>query len=119
MQSVKAIHGISAHAEGEVGDVIGGGVTPPPSGTGQEKPALRAAGAGQEGCDHRSMAERRPDRGCDRPRGSVGLDDIVRYDLPPLPYGQRYAVVDDRIVEIEAESGKILQLIRIFTALGN
>lgn len=49
----------------------------------------------------------------------VYLDDFARYDLPPLPFGQRYAVVDDRIVVIEAESYKILQLIRIFTALGN
>ena len=65
------------------------------------------------------MAEPRPDRGCDRPRGSVDLDDFARYDLPPLPYGQRYAVVDDRIVVIEAESCKILQLIPIFTALDN
>lgn len=49
----------------------------------------------------------------------VYLDDFVRYDLPALPYGQRYAVVDDQIVVIEAESYKILQLIRIFTALDN
>jgi len=49
----------------------------------------------------------------------VYLDDFVRYDLPPLPYGQRYAVVDDQIVVIEAESYKILQLIRIFTAMDN
>lgn len=49
----------------------------------------------------------------------IYLDDFVRYDLPPLPYGQRYAVVDDRIVVIEAESYKILQLIRIFTSMDN
>ena len=47
------------------------------------------------------------------------LDDYVRYDLPPLPYGQRYAVVDDRIVVIDPESYQILQLIRAFTALAN
>ncbi|SDL02305.1 trans-3-hydroxy-L-proline dehydratase [Paracoccus chinensis] len=33
MRSSKTIHVISAHAEGEVGDVIVGGVTPPPGGT--------------------------------------------------------------------------------------
>ena len=33
MHSVKAIHVISAHAEGEVGDVIVGGVAPPPGAT--------------------------------------------------------------------------------------
>lgn len=33
MRSVKAIHVISAHAEGEVGDVIVGGVLPPPGET--------------------------------------------------------------------------------------
>lgn len=49
----------------------------------------------------------------------IYLDDFVRYDLPPLPYGQRYAVVDDRIVVIDPESYKILQLIRTFTALDN
>jgi hypothetical protein len=49
----------------------------------------------------------------------IYLDDFARYELPPLPYGQRYAVVDDRIVVIEAESYKILQLIRIFTGTDN
>lgn len=49
----------------------------------------------------------------------IYLDDFVRYDLPPLPFGQRYAVVDDRIVVIDAESYQILQLIRAFTALAN
>ena len=33
MRSSKTIHVISAHAEGEVGDVIVGGVTPPPGNT--------------------------------------------------------------------------------------
>lgn len=45
------------------------------------------------------------------------LDDFVRYGLPPLSYGQRYAVVDDQIVVIDVESYRILQLIRAFTAL--
>ena len=49
----------------------------------------------------------------------IYLDDFMRYDLPSLPYGQRYAIVDDRIVVIEAESYKILQLIKIFTSLDN
>lgn len=54
----------------------------------------------------------------------IYLDVFLRYDLPPLPYGQRYAIVDDRIVDdrivvIEAESYKILQLIQIFTSLDN
>jgi hypothetical protein len=49
----------------------------------------------------------------------VYLDDFALYNLPVLPYGQRYAVVDDRIVVIDPESYKILQLIRVFTALGN
>lgn len=49
----------------------------------------------------------------------VYLDDFALYDLPTLPYGQRYAVVDDRIVVIDPESYKILQLIRVFTELGN
>ena len=30
MRSVKTIHVVSCHAEGEVGDVIVGGVNPPP-----------------------------------------------------------------------------------------
>jgi trans-L-3-hydroxyproline dehydratase len=33
MRSTKTVHVISAHAEGEVGDVIVGGVSPPPGGT--------------------------------------------------------------------------------------
>ncbi len=49
----------------------------------------------------------------------IFLDDYPRYDLPPLPYGQRYAVVDDQIVVIDPENYAILQLIRIFTALAN
>jgi hypothetical protein len=49
----------------------------------------------------------------------VCLDDFLRYDLPALPNGQRCAVVDGRIVVIDTESDRILQLIRVFTALGN
>lgn len=52
-------------------------------------------------------------------RDLIYLDDFERYDLPQLPYGQRYAVVDDRIVVIDPESYQILKLIRVFTALGN
>ncbi|MDP2062064.1 MAG: hypothetical protein Q8J98_03045 [Phaeovulum sp.] len=47
----------------------------------------------------------------------IFLDDYWRYSLPRLPYGQRYAVVDDRIVVIDPESYRILQLIRVFQAL--
>jgi hypothetical protein len=49
----------------------------------------------------------------------IYLDDFLRYDLPELPYGQRYAIVDDRIVVIDAESYKILQIIQIFKGLVN
>lgn len=49
----------------------------------------------------------------------IYLDDFARYDLPVLPTGQRYAVVDGHIVVIDTESYRILQLIRIFNALGN
>ncbi|MGL4319269.1 MAG: excinuclease ABC subunit A [Paracoccaceae bacterium] len=45
------------------------------------------------------------------------LDDYPRYGLAPLPFGQRYAVVDDQIVVIDAETYEVLQLIRLFTAL--
>lgn len=47
------------------------------------------------------------------------LDDFGRYNLPPLLSGQRYAVVEDQIVVIDAESYQILQLIRAFTALAD
>jgi hypothetical protein len=47
------------------------------------------------------------------------LDDYGRYDPPGLPNGQRYAVIDDQIVVIDAETYEILQLIRVFTALAN
>lgn len=43
MRSSKTIHVISAHAEGEVGDVIVGGVTPPPGETLWEQRAFIAA----------------------------------------------------------------------------
>ncbi len=33
MRSAKVIHVVSSHAEGEVGDVIAGGVAPPPGDT--------------------------------------------------------------------------------------
>lgn len=45
------------------------------------------------------------------------LDDFRRHELPALPEGQRYAIVDDRIVIIDRESFRILQLIGIFTSL--
>jgi hypothetical protein len=45
------------------------------------------------------------------------LDDYLRYDLPRLPAGQRYAIVDDRIVVIDNETYRILQLIRVLTSL--
>ena len=51
--------------------------------------------------------------------GLIYLNDFVRYDLSPLPYGQRYAIVDDRIVVIDSQSYQILQLIRVFTELAN
>jgi hypothetical protein len=49
----------------------------------------------------------------------IYLDDYPRYGLPGLPYGQRYAVVDDQIVVIDAETYEVLQLIRLFSALAN
>ena len=49
----------------------------------------------------------------------IYLDDFLRYNLPQLPFGQRYAIVDDRIVVIDSESYRILQLIRVFTSLDN
>lgn len=48
----------------------------------------------------------------------IFLDDLIYYDLPPLPHGQRYAVVDDRIVVIDLTNYQILQLIRVLTTLG-
>jgi hypothetical protein len=45
------------------------------------------------------------------------VDDFRRYELRPLPEGQRYAIVDGRIVVIDRESFRILQIIRLLTAL--
>ena len=45
----------------------------------------------------------------------IFLDDYRRYNLPLLSNGQRYAVVNDRIVVINSENYAILQLIRAFT----
>ena len=47
----------------------------------------------------------------------IFLDDYWLYDLVPLPDGQRYAVIDGRIVVIDSETYQILRLIRIFSAL--
>ena len=47
------------------------------------------------------------------------LDDYAPYNLPPLRNGQRYAVVNDQIVVIDADTFAILQLIRIFTTLAD
>lgn len=47
----------------------------------------------------------------------VYLTDYPRYHLPPLPPGSRYAVVDGNIVVIDDESYRILQWIKVFTAL--
>ena len=43
VRSTRAIHVISAHAEGEVGDVIVGGVLPPPGATIREQSRWIAA----------------------------------------------------------------------------
>lgn len=47
----------------------------------------------------------------------IYLDDYRRYDLRRLPADQRYAIVDGRIVVIDRDSFRILQLIRLLTAL--
>jgi len=45
----------------------------------------------------------------------IFLDEFRRYNLPLLSNGQRFAVVNDRIVVINSENYAILQLIRAFT----
>ena len=57
MRSVKTIHVISAHAEGEVGDVIVGGVTPPPGATlwEQRRALARLRELGHEKVDEASL----------------------------------------------------------------
>lgn len=47
------------------------------------------------------------------------LDDYPRYQLPALPDGRRYAVVNDRIVVLDSGRYEVLQLIRVFTPLGD
>ena len=47
----------------------------------------------------------------------VYLDNYPLYHLPPLPRGSRYAVVNGNIVVIDEKSYRILQWIRVFTAL--
>jgi hypothetical protein len=49
----------------------------------------------------------------------IFLDDYWRYGLPRLPVGQRYAVIDGRIVVIDPQSYQILQLIEIFRELAD
>jgi hypothetical protein len=63
--------------------------------------------------------------GRDRVGDVVDRDDLIflydypRYDLPPLPYGQRYAVVGNQIVVVDTETYAILQLIQAFSALAD
>ena len=49
MRSSKTVHVISAHAEGEVGDVIVGGVAPPPQVSAMSHAPADARGLGQGG----------------------------------------------------------------------
>jgi hypothetical protein len=75
-------------------------------------PPGQARGGGGDGHHGRANGDAAPD-------DLSYLDDYRRSDLPGLPYGQRYAVVDDQIVVIDAETYEILQLIRVLTALAN
>jgi hypothetical protein len=52
-------------------------------------------------------------------RDIVFIDDYPQYDLPALPDGQRYALIDGEIVVIDEESYEILQIIQLFTALAD
>ena len=45
------------------------------------------------------------------------LGDAFRSDLPPLPDGRRYAVIDGMLVALDPESYEILQLIRSAAAV--
>lgn len=45
------------------------------------------------------------------------ISELDRYDLPALPEGQRYAIIDDTIVRLDAESDELLQLIRTAPAM--
>ena len=47
------------------------------------------------------------------------VTDFVRYGLPELADGQRYAVIDGTLVTLDAESYQILQILRAFAAVGN
>ena len=49
MQTSRVIHSVSCHAEGEVGDVIVGGVAPPPGETQAPRRTPRAAALGGSG----------------------------------------------------------------------
>jgi hypothetical protein len=90
-----------------------------PSGTGQERPSCVPPGQAKKGVSTDQWLNRERTGDVVQRSDLVYLDDFAFYDLPAFPYGQHYAVVDDRIVVIDPESYKILQLIRVFTALGN
>jgi hypothetical protein len=49
----------------------------------------------------------------------IFIDDYTHYELPPLPYGQRYALVDNQIIVVDTETYAILQLIQTFSALAD
>lgn len=45
------------------------------------------------------------------------IEDLARYDLPPLSNGRRYAVIDGMLVALDPDSYEILQLVRAATAV--
>jgi len=47
------------------------------------------------------------------------INNLDRYDLPPLADGERYAIIDGTIVRLDADSYELLQLIRFGAAILN
>lgn len=45
------------------------------------------------------------------------IDDVARFDLPPLSDGRRYAVIDGTLVALDPDSYEIIQIIRSAAAV--
>lgn len=51
------------------------------------------------------------------PEDADWIDDILRFDLPPLTDGRRYAVIDGMLVALDSDTYELLQLVRTAAAV--
>ncbi|ARJ68624.1 RcnB family protein [Paracoccus contaminans] len=75
-----------------------------PPGLAKKSPACVPPGHARKESDH-------PDRRID-PREARPIRDLERYGLRPAPRGQRYYIVDGRIVRVDTRSNRMVSVLR-------